>query len=129
MAEPTLDELVAFMKKHGVEKVDSITDEKSAIKHFRAASRVYKEERDAYKKQRDELINDMQNVKRKAEAFNEIKEMINWFEDIKPCEFETQVVRVRKIIDDLERGAFNSHPNNVKLQREIVEVQEIKEEQ
>lgn len=35
MAEPTLDELVAFMKKHGVEKVDSITDEKSAIKHFK----------------------------------------------------------------------------------------------
>lgn len=31
-------------------------------------------ERDAYKKQRDELINDMQNVKRKAEAFDEIKE-------------------------------------------------------
>lgn len=72
MAEPTLDELVAFMKKHGVEKVDSITDEKSAIKHFRAASRVYKEERDAYKKQRDELINDMAKVKRKAEAFDEI---------------------------------------------------------
>lgn len=33
-----------------------------------------KRERDAYKKQRDELINDMQNVKRKAEAFDEIKE-------------------------------------------------------
>lgn len=74
MAEPTLDELVVFMKKHGVEKVDSITDEKSAIKHFRAASRVYKEERDSFRKQRDELINDMQNVKRKAEAFDEIKE-------------------------------------------------------
>ena len=88
-----------------------------------------KKERDTFHKQRDELINDMAEIKRKAKAFNEIKEMINWFEDIKPCEFETQVVRVRKIIDDLERGAFNSHPNNVKLQREIVEVQEIKEEQ
>lgn len=74
MAEPTLDELVAFMKKHGVEKVDSITDEKSAIKHFRATSRVYKEERDAYKKQRDELINDMAEVKRKAEAWDKLKE-------------------------------------------------------
>ncbi|WP_270671367.1 hypothetical protein [Staphylococcus hominis] len=72
MAKPTLDELVAFMKKHGVEKVDSITDEKSAIKHFRAASRVYKEERDSFRKQRDELINDMAEVKRKAEAFDEI---------------------------------------------------------
>ena len=29
-------------------------------------------ERDAYKKQRDELINDMVDIKRKAEAFDEI---------------------------------------------------------
>ena len=29
-------------------------------------------ERDAYKKQRDELINDMAEVKKKAEAFDEI---------------------------------------------------------
>lgn len=29
-------------------------------------------ERDAYKKQRDELINDMADIKRKAEAFDEI---------------------------------------------------------
>lgn len=72
MAEPTLDELVAFMKKHGAEKVDSITDEKSAIKHFRATSRVYKEERDSLLKQRDELINDMVEIKKKAEAFDEI---------------------------------------------------------
>lgn len=31
-----------------------------------------KQERDAYKKQRDELINDMAEVKRKAEAFDEV---------------------------------------------------------
>ncbi|MBK3956280.1 hypothetical protein JJK96_09355 [Staphylococcus haemolyticus] len=31
-----------------------------------------KRERNAYKKQRDELINDMAEVKRKAEAFDEI---------------------------------------------------------
>lgn len=76
-----------------------------------------------YKRQRDELINDMAEVKRKAKAFDEIKEMINWFEEIEPYEFKTQVVRVRRIIDDLERGAFNSPPNNVKLQREIEEEQ------
>lgn len=33
-------------------------------------------ERDAYKNQRDELINDMQNVKRKAEAFDEIVKVL-----------------------------------------------------
>ncbi|MEZ2043987.1 hypothetical protein QUD33_18975, partial [Staphylococcus aureus] len=35
-----------------------------------------KRERDAYKKQRDELINDMAEVKRKAEAFDEIDDLI-----------------------------------------------------
>ena len=35
-----------------------------------------KRERDAYKKQRDELINDMQSVKRKASLFDEIKGLI-----------------------------------------------------
>ena len=72
MAEPTLDELVAFMKKHGPENVGIITDEDSAVTHFRAQAQVYKGERDAYKKQRDELINDMAEVKKKAEAFDEI---------------------------------------------------------
>ena len=33
-------------------------------------------ERDAYKKQRDELINDMAETKRKAEAFDEIDDLI-----------------------------------------------------
>ncbi|MDU1055187.1 hypothetical protein [Clostridium baratii] len=33
-----------------------------------------KRERDSFRKQRDELINDMAEVKRKAEAFDEIKE-------------------------------------------------------
>ncbi len=32
----------------------------------------FRNERDAYKKQRDELINDMAEVKRKAEAFDEV---------------------------------------------------------
>lgn len=34
----------------------------------------FRNERDAYKKQRDELINDMAEVKRKARAFEKIKE-------------------------------------------------------
>lgn len=32
-----------------------------------------KRERDSFRKQRDELINDMADIKRKAEAFDEIK--------------------------------------------------------
>lgn len=56
MIQPTREELINFMKKHGAENVDSITDEQSAIRHFRAQSKVFKDERDEYKKQRDELI-------------------------------------------------------------------------
>ncbi|WP_331245465.1 acetyltransferase [Staphylococcus hominis] len=110
MAEPTLDELVAFMKKHGVEKVDSITDEKSAIKHFRAASRVYKEERNSLRKQRDELINDMAEIKKKAEAWDkqkdELREMVTFgchFEEDTPSKYMNVAYRiVLKIMCELD---------------------------
>lgn len=59
MSEPTKEELLDFMRKHGPEKVDSITDTESAIRHFRCTSKVYKEQRDQYKAERDTLINDM----------------------------------------------------------------------
>ena len=36
----------------------------------------FRDERDAYKKQRDELINDMAEVKKKAEAFDDIDDLI-----------------------------------------------------
>lgn len=55
-----------------------------------------------YKRQRNELIDDMQNVKRKAEAFDEIKELINWFQENDRYEFEGQVGKIIKIIKDLE---------------------------
>lgn len=104
MAEPTLDELVAFMKKHGAEKVDSITDEKSAIKHFRATSRVYKEERDSFRKQRDELINDMAETKKKAEAFDLISN--SYTTEIKQAlknkELNQCLFLLEQILDDLE---------------------------
>ena len=53
-----------------------------------------KRERDAYKKQRDELINDMAEVKRKAEAFDEIKNIINE----KDVYDETLVLRVEDVV-------------------------------
>ncbi|WP_145435268.1 hypothetical protein [Staphylococcus hominis] len=64
-----------------------------------------KRERDAYKKQRDELINDMQNVKRKAEAFDEIKHIINE----KDVYDETLVLKVEDVVfyceTDISRGS------------------------
>lgn len=72
MTQPTKEELIKFMRTHGAENVDSITDTESAVTHFRSQAQVYKGERDEYKKQRDELIEDMAEVKRKAQAFDEI---------------------------------------------------------
>lgn len=53
-----------------------------------------KKERDAYKKQRDELINDMAETKRKAEAFDEILEITE--ED---CSAEDFAVYISQVID------------------------------
>ncbi|MDW3905606.1 hypothetical protein QI326_10695 [Staphylococcus saprophyticus] len=63
MSEPTKEELLDFMRKHGPEKVDSITDTESAIRHFRCTSKVYKEQRDQYKVERDTLIDDIAVLK------------------------------------------------------------------
>lgn len=79
-----------------------------------------KQERDAYKKQRDELINDMAEVKRKAEAFDEIKEytldkieMFTTRQEFAPNsnEFEyfgnllTAFKAIKYKINNLERGS------------------------
>lgn len=66
MSEPTKEELLDFMRKHGPEKVDSITDTESAIRHFRCTSKVYKEQRDQYKTERDTLIDDLSWYKAKV---------------------------------------------------------------
>lgn len=63
MSEPTKEKLLDFMRKHGPEKVDSITDKESAIKHFRCTSKIYKEQRDQYKTERDTLIDDIAVMK------------------------------------------------------------------
>lgn len=60
-------------------------------------------ERDSFRKQRDELINDMQNVKRKAQAFDEIvnavDESANSYELV--ARIKLEVLKYQK----LERGS------------------------
>ena len=63
MNELTKDDLLEFMKKHGPERVNSITDKDSAIKHFRTSSKLYKQQRDQYKAERDTLIDDIAVLK------------------------------------------------------------------
>lgn len=79
-----------------------------------------KQERDAYKKQRDELINDMAEIKRKAEAWDKLKEYVldrnETFSDRKDCaqspqqfEYFENLLTAFKVIktkmNDLERGS------------------------
>lgn len=60
-------------------------------------------ERDEYKKQRDELINDMAEVKRKAEAFDEIAVTV-LSEDNDVIKNMNNIV-TKIVINNLERGS------------------------
>lgn len=62
-----------------------------------------KRERDSFRKQRDELINDMQNVKRKAEAFDEIAVTV-LSEDNGVIKNMNNIV-TKIVINNLERGS------------------------
>ena len=64
-----------------------------------------KRERDAYKKQRDELINDMAETKRKAETFDEIDNLIvnGTLKDREPNAIFQNICHV--IINLKERGS------------------------
>ena len=55
--------------------------------------------------QSDTYFEQWQKAKRKAEAFDEIKEMVSWFEENDRYEFEGQVGKIIKIIKGLERGS------------------------
>lgn len=63
----------------------------------------FRDERDAYKKQRDELINDMAEVKRKAKAFDEIAVTV-LSEDNDVIKNMNNIV-TKIVINNLERGS------------------------
>lgn len=67
----------------------------------------FRNERDAYKKQRDELINDMAEVKRKAKAFDLIRNSYTTEieQAIKNKELNQCLFLLEQILDDLERGS------------------------
>ncbi|MGX0846461.1 hypothetical protein ACUXI2_002059 [Staphylococcus capitis] len=74
-------------------------------------------ERDAYKKQRDELINDMAEVKRKAEAFdgiNKLKDNIKFIKDVSLSHANEEPVNqemywVHSLMDSLLEGLEVNH--------------------
>ncbi|MCG1165560.1 MAG: hypothetical protein E7G51_11825 [Staphylococcus epidermidis] len=67
MAEVTKERLLEFVRNNDLDLDES---------YPRSDWWKFRDERDAYKKQRDELINDMADIKRKAEAFDEIDDLI-----------------------------------------------------
>lgn len=66
MAGPTKQQIEEYIKNNNL---DVDVDES----YPRSDWWKFRNQRDMYKRQRDELINDMAEVKRKAEAFDEIK--------------------------------------------------------
>lgn len=60
-----------------------------------------KQERDSFRKQRDELINDMAEVKRKAEAFDEILDI-----NIDKDEFTSEEY-IEKVNDVIQEWIFS----------------------
>lgn len=67
MAEITKEQLLEFNRNKDLDLDES---------YPRSDWRKFRDERDSYKKQRDELINDMAEIKKKAEAFDEIDDLI-----------------------------------------------------
>ena len=65
MAEITKEQLLEFIRNKDLDLDES---------YPRSDWWKFRDERDSYKKQRDELINDMAETKRKAEAWNKLKE-------------------------------------------------------
>ncbi|MCG1271873.1 hypothetical protein K4U71_05720 [Staphylococcus epidermidis] len=64
-------------------------------------------ERDSYRKQRDEIINDMAEIKKKAKAFDLISNSYTTEieQAIKNKELNQCLFLLEQILDDLERGS------------------------
>lgn len=67
MVEITKEQLLEFIRNKDLDLDES---------YPRSDWWKFRDERDSYKKQRDELINDMAEIKKKAEAFDEIDDLI-----------------------------------------------------
>ncbi|MDN8848662.1 hypothetical protein Q0M30_17670, partial [Staphylococcus aureus] len=74
--------------KHGPEKVDSITDTESAIRHFRCTSKVYKEQRDQYKAERDNCLKDIDQLRERNRELERENEKLSRLIDVKDNAFK-----------------------------------------
>lgn len=91
MAEVTKEQLLEFIRNNELDLDES---------YPRSDWWKFRNERDSLRKQRDELINDMAETKRKAEAFDEILEITEedcWAEDF--AVYISQVIDKYKEVD------------------------------
>ena len=70
---PTKETLIKFARRHELDIDGYYQDEKERDPHKREIDAIVRQLK-AVRKQRDELINDMAEVKRKAEAWDKLKE-------------------------------------------------------
>lgn len=96
MVEITKEQLLEFIRNKDLDLDES---------YPRSDWWKFRDERDSYKKQRDELINDMAETKRKAEAFDEIDDLIikETLKDREPNAIFHNICHV--IINFKERGS------------------------
>lgn len=114
MTKVTKEQLLKFIRNNDLDLDES---------YPRSDWWKFRNERDAYKKQRDELFNDMAEVKKKAEAFDEIKEYTldkiemlttrqEFAQDSNDFEYFENLLTAFKVIktkmNDLERGSDES---------------------
>lgn len=94
MAEVTKEQLLEFIRNNELDLDEG---------YPRSDWWKFRNERDSFRKQRDELINDMAEVKKKAEAFDEIvnavDESANSYELV--ARIKLEVLKYQK----LERGS------------------------
>ncbi|HDH4747016.1 TPA: hypothetical protein PI310_000572 [Staphylococcus aureus] len=84
MTRPTREELLSYFKKYGVERVNSITGEESAIHYFRTKAFYYREENKKLSENIDKLEKRNKELEKKANAWDRYcksveKDLINEF--------------------------------------------------
>ena len=107
MAKITKERLLEFIRNNDLDLDES---------YPRSDWWKFRDERDAYKKQRDELINDMAEVKRKAEAFDFISNFYTTEIEkaIKNKELNQCLFLLDQILGDLERGSDGTKSSKTK---------------
>ena len=93
MAEVTGRQLLEFIRNNELDLDES---------YPRSDWWKFRNERDSLRKQRDELVNDMAETKRKAKAFDEI---VKIYDDVDNFTDSELMDAIEDKINDLERGS------------------------